>query len=140
MSNESEVRGLWSVIIFIWMTAGGAEGAGAHLSHPRVTVHCLAAAVMSTRLLLSVGDGTSKNKCYLSLSVRDDRKGERREPGSASPTRRPLENERNDERKDRSGVGGAQNVGIIVMIDFILAERGHIQTTLIIFHLCARCV
>lgn len=75
VSNESEVRGLWSVIIFIWMTVGwggGAEGASAHLSHPRVTVHCLAAAVMSTMLLLSVGDGTSKNKRYLSLSTHDN--------------------------------------------------------------------
>lgn len=71
MSNESEVRGLWSVIIFIWTTLGGAEGAGGW-SHPHVTVHCLAAAVMSTRLLLSVADGTSKNKCYLSLSGRVD--------------------------------------------------------------------
>lgn len=50
---------------------GGWGGASAHLSRPRVTVHCLAAAVMSTRLLLSVGDGTSKNKCYLSASAHD---------------------------------------------------------------------
>lgn len=74
LSNESEVRGFWSVIIFIWTTVGGcAKAEGAHLSHPCVTVHCLAAAVMSTRLLLSVADGTSKNKCYLSLSMCDDR-------------------------------------------------------------------
>lgn len=68
VSNEREVWGLWSVIIFIWTTVGGMRrGAGTHLSHLCVTVHCLAAAVMSTRLLLSVANGTSKNKCYLSL-------------------------------------------------------------------------
>lgn len=43
------------------------------MSRPRVTVHCLAAAVMSTRLLLSVGDGTSKNKCYLAVSTHGGR-------------------------------------------------------------------
>lgn len=75
MSNESEVRGLWSVIIFIWVTVGG--GVALHLSHPHVTVHHLPAAVMSTRLSLSVGDGTSKNKCYLSLSTHDKRERNR---------------------------------------------------------------
>lgn len=66
------MRGLWSVIIFIWVTVGGVElGSALHLSHPHVTVHHLPAAVMSTRLSLSVWDGTSKNKCYLSLSTHD---------------------------------------------------------------------
>lgn len=67
MSNEREVRGLVERNYFHLDNSGvGGGGWGAHLSHPRVTVHCLAAAVMSTRLLLSVANGTSKNKCYLS--------------------------------------------------------------------------
>lgn len=46
-------------------------GSALHLSHPHVTVHHLPAAVMSTGLSLSVWDGTSKNKRYLSLSTHD---------------------------------------------------------------------
>lgn len=38
-------------------------GAALHLSRPHVTIRHLPAAVMSTVLSLSVGDGTSKNKC-----------------------------------------------------------------------------
>lgn len=38
-------------------------GAALHLSRPHVTIRHLPAAVMSTALSLSVGDGTSKNKC-----------------------------------------------------------------------------
>lgn len=75
VNNENKVRGLWGVIIF---HLGDSGGAALHLSHPFMTVHYLPPTVMSTRLSLSVGDGTSeikaKNKCYISLSTYNKRK------------------------------------------------------------------
>lgn len=68
VSNEDKVRGLWSVIIFIWETGGG--GCSTFVS-PFRDSSLSSWVVMSTRLSLSVGDGTSKNKSYLSLSTHD---------------------------------------------------------------------
>lgn len=81
---------------------------------------------MSTRRSLSVGDGTSKNKCYLSLSTQDERKTGTKIQSTwchelSRVERMPCRNvvfrkQCGNTKKDRSREGEAVTVGMDLMI------------------------
>lgn len=116
LSNENEVRGLWSVIIFIWVTVGGCST----FVSPTCDTSLSSSGGNEERALVTCWDDTSKNNCYLPLATHDER-GEQSRNTSEGVTSFDkivsLGGGRNTRREDRSpGAGAGARMSLIMWI------------------------